>query len=285
MTASSRPAPVKRSQTDAPQRTRQKPPARELGDLSLSDEQRERFVNVAWSTYAVENLVRTLSEFPSTRVLKRQSRILIAIMIPFALLALVLFELFIFEFNLLYLVLAVLAYALALAPAFVIGRRRRALLGDHRDFYLVGQFLGVIDYSDWLIDGHSTIAHRAALARRIEVVAVGFRNTYPLAAGKLSRPESLRTIAKRCADDLRSYEDVVVAGDLEDIRALRDDWTRYVLRLVLGTWSQVHRPDTNFTGLKQVRVNWGRSLSSPTIGGLVAIATLILGALTLFLKH
>lgn len=173
-------------------------------------------------------------------------------------------------------VLPLLTLALTFVPLILATR----LLGPLRSrsvlSFQIVRFLRVIDSANWALQHGAQGAHRKRLAVEVATVAKRFPTYFPVPLGRGSRTRTLRAIARRCAEDLQSYVDVALVGDLEELAALRDDWIRYDLRIVLGSWTEVHRPGTTFEGLRTGRIDWNRSLGSPAFGAIIpALATAV----------
>jgi len=127
----------------------------------------------------------------------------------------------------------------------------------------IASFLCAIDAADWTLSSSIAPEARLRLGDQIERAVSAFQNTFLPAIGSGSRPRFLRTIAGRCAEDLRSFKDLARTGDHAALEQLRDDWIRYLLPITLGDWRDAHRPATEFQDLKKARLDWNQSVGPP----------------------
>lgn len=252
------------------------PKTRRPYDLTLDPATRQQFVDVAWSEKTVEAMIEVFRSYLTRR--QQYFIWLVPLVIALALAS---------PAMLANRPLSGVALVLLVCSGVVYLTGLKMTLRMTRETYaawILAKLLNVIDRANSAISADLTMSTRLSLARAIRQAEVRFTDAFPARAGRRSRPKHLQQVARRCAEDLQSWSDEALTGDLNAVETLRDEWIRYVLRIVGGSWTEVHRSGTTFVDLKKVRFSWNRSLASGTTVFLLSLAGVVLTTLTLIYK-
>ncbi|MET4059722.1 hypothetical protein ABIB35_001254 [Arthrobacter sp. UYP6] len=182
------------------------------------------------------------------------------------------------------LLLMILSIAAACALLLFTLVRELRMQARFADALLINRLLRAVEAAQLVENDPLSVDKRYFLARAIRGAADQLRKGYPPPSVSLrAAPFPLRQVrreAKRCSSVLNSYGVAALSGDREEIRALKEDFVRAILRVGTGNWSQI----VHLQPLVTVKRSWGMAVkrSLKTLGLLCSLigAPVVAGIIT-----